>query len=163
MFEVMLVDDEANVLNALKRELSFLVKASDSAFQIRLHTFTEPVQALAHAFENPVDLVVSDYRMPEMNGVEMLRSLKQIRPDAASIILSGQADMTAVLRAINEVGIARFISKPWEREALLTHLLEVMSDLALRRENRRLADEMRDLMGQDRLNDGESGVEHIEA
>ncbi|MCB6184597.1 response regulator [Leeia sp. TBRC 13508] len=146
MHKVILVDDEKNVLHAVKRELSFLTKADQSAFQISLDIFDSPVEALTYAKTHPIDLVISDYRMPEMNGVDFLRNLNLIQPLTASIILSGQADMQAILRAINEVGISRFVTKPWNDVELITHVLEVLADITIKRENKNLADEMRKLL-----------------
>ncbi|WP_018151889.1 response regulator [Leeia oryzae] len=146
MHKLIVVDDEINVLNAIRRELSFLTKAEDSAFKIQLACFTSPLEALLLAQAEHVDLIISDYRMPEMNGVDFLREAKRLQPLAASIILSGQADMTAVLRAINEVGIARYMAKPWDSVELITHVLEVLADVSIKRENIRLADEMRQLI-----------------
>ena len=146
MHSLIIVDDEVNVLNAIRRELSFLTKADDSAFKIQLTCFSSPLEALLFAQTTHVDLVISDYRMPEMNGVDFLQEFKRYQPMAASIILSGQADMTAVLRAINEIGIARYVSKPWDSVDLITHVLEVLADVSIKRENTRLADEMRQLI-----------------
>jgi two-component system probable response regulator PhcQ len=72
-----------------------------------------PLQALENAFGTPYDLVLSDYRMPGMDGVAFLKQFRELQPNAARLILSGYADLNGLIAAINEAGIMRFIAKPW--------------------------------------------------
>ena len=83
MYRILLVDDEQNVLNALKRELKEVYE---------IETFTNPAEALRRCGEVNFDLVISDYQMPEMNGIEFLKQFGKLQPDASRLILSGQAD-----------------------------------------------------------------------
>ncbi|MEH6470429.1 MAG: response regulator [Halopseudomonas sp.] len=131
----MIVDDDPLVLNALKRSLRRECWA--------LHCFSNPEEALTFAASEPVDLVISDYRMPVMNGVTFLKEIKAIQPDTFRIILSGHADMDAVVHAINDAEIYRFIPKPWcetELKITIEKALHHRQDLL---ENRRLADLVR--------------------
>ncbi len=135
MNRVMVVDDEKGVLNALKRSMR-------SRGWI-LTTFTEPEEALNKAATEEFDLVISDYRMPTMDGVTFLKEMKAIQPDAFRIILSGQADMNAVLLAINEAEIYRFITKPWNDDELAVAITQALEHRQMIVDNRRLADLVR--------------------
>ena len=73
MYRIMLVDDEENVLNALRCKLAHL--------SYEVETFSQPRQALARAGEVSFDLVISDYRMPSMDGVTLVKELKKIQPN----------------------------------------------------------------------------------
>lgn len=117
-YRIMLVDDEAKVLSALKRTLrneNYLIKI-----------FEKPKDAIAYAKTQTIDLVVSDYRMPEINGVELLRNLKELQPNMIMIMLSGYVDMPAVLTAINEIGIFKYLTKPWKDPELQQIIADVL-------------------------------------
>jgi response regulator RpfG family c-di-GMP phosphodiesterase len=142
MTHLLIVDDESHVLSALRRML--LNPAAPPALpDPDLAAFTSPVDALAHVSCHPVDLVISDYRMPVMDGVTFLTRVKEVQPDTARIILSAFADMEAVIRAINEAGVFRFVSKPWSDAELKATVAQVLAHRELLIENRRLADEVR--------------------
>ena len=102
---VLLVDDEQNVLRALKRAFR------RTGWEVVLAA--SGAEALAAMEAGPAEVVVSDFRMPTMNGVELLRQVKERWPDTQRIMLTGQADQNAIQEAINRSEIFRFISKPW--------------------------------------------------
>jgi DNA-binding NtrC family response regulator len=135
MRRIMLVDDEENVLRALRRVLA------TEPWEIEL--FTEPEEALRRAATTPFDLVLSDYRMPRMDGIVFLGALKELRPEAIRLILSGYADLEAVIDAINHAEIYRFISKPWQNYDLKAILTQALAHRDLLIENQRLADRVR--------------------
>jgi len=81
--------------------------------------------------------------MPVMDGVTFLTRIKELQPDAALILLSANADIEGVARAINDVGICRFLSKPWIDAQLKAAVADALKTQALLLENRRLADEVR--------------------
>ncbi|MGH8849761.1 MAG: response regulator [Casimicrobiaceae bacterium] len=142
MAKLLIVDDEVHVLNALRRML--LNAAAPPALpDLQLKTFSAPVEAIEHLNNHRVDLVISDYRMPVMDGVSFLTRVKELQPDAARIILSACTDMEGIVRAINEAGIFRFVSKPWSDTELKTIVSQVLEHRELLVENRRLADELR--------------------
>lgn len=132
---LLLVDDEPNILSALQR-----VFAPDG---YAIETFTDPTAALARAKEAGFDVVISDYRMPEVDGVSFLTLFRTLQPDAARLILSGFTDMEALLGAINDAWIFRFISKPWHDAELRATVAQALAQRALLLENRRLADIVR--------------------
>jgi response regulator RpfG family c-di-GMP phosphodiesterase len=142
MHRIMLVDDEPNILNALRRVLSRQVdEQAAPAYQIE--AFENPPDALRRAEHVAFDLVVSDYRMPEMSGVEFLRRLIEIQPRVARLILSGYADLEGLVGAINEARIDRFIAKPWHDFELCSAVEQALDRRRLALENERLADLVR--------------------
>ncbi|NNM83243.1 MAG: response regulator [Burkholderiales bacterium] len=133
---IIAVDDEENILHALKRSL----KGSGWDFE----TCSSAHAALSRAKEGVAyDVVVADYRMPEMDGVSFLEEFRKIQPDAERIILSGYADFGALTDAINRVEIFRFIPKPWDDLEFARALQQAADRRHLLMENRRLADLVR--------------------
>lgn len=138
---ILLVDDEENILRALERQLRGIVRGDGPAY--RVERFSDPQAALARAGEAAFDLVLSDYRMPQMDGVSFLCAFRALQPDAARLILSGQADFAGLVDAINAAGITRFLAKPWEEAELIFALEQALRERNLLEENRRLAGELR--------------------
>ena len=139
---LLIVDDEPNVLSALRRlcQNAAILPAIPNP---SVTTLTSPVEALNYIGTHPVDLVISDYRMPDMDGAAFLARVKEQQPDAARIIMSACSDIDGIVRAVNHAGIFRFVSKPWSDPDLKAAILEVLAHRDLLLENRRLADEVR--------------------
>jgi two-component system probable response regulator PhcQ len=131
MRRFLLLDDEINVLHALNRTLRLCL--SGTKFQVEI--FTDPEQALLRSTEVPFDVVVSDYRMHGMNGIEFLKMIKAIQPDAVRLMLSASTEFHTVFDAINDAEVFRYISKPWQKEEL-----EVIFELTLARRDRNVAE-----------------------
>jgi two-component system probable response regulator PhcQ len=161
MYRIMLVDDEINILSALKRAMLTIPFDDLDGDRPEIETFTSARQALARISGKPVDLVISDYRMPEMSGVEFLAELVRIQPDVARLILSGQADLEAVIDAINRVQIHRFIGKPWHDFELKSAVVQALAARSLVLENRRLADLVRKQYG--KISRREAELRRLEA
>lgn len=138
---VLLVDDDPLVLRALERQLRNILRSPRPAYRIETHT--RPAEALQRAREAVFDVVISDYRMPEMNGVAFLCALRAIQPAAARLILSGHADLGGLADAVNEAGIMRFLTKPWDEAELVFAIENALMERRLLLENQRLADELR--------------------
>ncbi len=134
MHQILLVDDEQNVIKALRRELQddYAVEAFDS-----------PAEALQRCQDTRFDLVIADYRMPGMDGVEFLRRFAELQPDAVRLMLSGQADFDALVGTVNEAHVYRFIDKPWDRTALAATVAEALAHREQMLEHRRLAERYR--------------------
>ena len=81
-------------------------------------TFASAPEALEYAGANPVDLVISDFLMPEMDGIAFLARMRQLKPDVPRILLTGYADKENAIKAINEVGLFQYIEKPWDNDQL---------------------------------------------
>jgi FixJ family two-component response regulator len=109
MPRVLLVDDDANVLSALRRAL-LPILPPDSVVEFH----TDPAAALERALAQEFDIVVADYRMPGMNGVELLRALRDRYPGTIRLMLSGVSDFSVILDAVNSAQIFHYICKPWE-------------------------------------------------
>lgn len=86
----------------------------------KLVTYTSPIQALedVERTESNFDLVISDYLMPEMDGITFLGRVKEKRPFVPRILLTGYADKENAIKAINDVGLYQYIEKPWDNEDL---------------------------------------------
>jgi DNA-binding NtrC family response regulator len=142
MARLLLVDDEANILSSLRRSIHGM--ARDAAGEAHVvEFFTSANDALERAQHTAFDLVISDYRMPEMDGVEFLSRLIEIQPDIARMVLSGYADLQAVISAINKVQIFRFVQKPWDEYELETAIRQALEYRQLKLDNRELADLVR--------------------
>ncbi len=109
---IVIVDDEEMVLTSLT---SFLELETDYSVK----TFTSVREALDHIKNNDVQLVISDYLMPEMDGISFLAKVKEIKPEIPRIILTGYADKENAIKAINDVGLFQYIEKPWDNDDLL--------------------------------------------
>lgn len=107
---LLIVDDEENNLRALKRVLR------GQGYDIQ--TATSALAGLELLANGQIAVIVSDQRMPGMSGTEFLRRVKLLYPDTVRIVLSGYTDLAAVTAAINEGAIYKFLTKPWEDEAL---------------------------------------------
>jgi response regulator RpfG family c-di-GMP phosphodiesterase len=128
---VLLVDDEENILKSLQRLLM------DEEFEI--HTAGSGDEGLALLMElTNVGLIVSDQRMPGMNGAEFLGRTREIAPDAMRILLTGYSDITATIDAINKGGACRYVAKPWNDGELLLIIRDAVRQYSLIAENRRL-------------------------
>jgi len=109
---LVLVDDEQLVLSSLN---SFLSLETD----YKINTFLSAIEALDFIENNDIDLVLSDYLMPEMDGITFLSKVRKFKPEIPRIILTGYADKENAIKAINEVGIFQYIEKPWDNDDLL--------------------------------------------
>ena len=109
---IILVDDEDMVLTSLSSLLQL-----ETEYDVQ--TFTSAKEALEYADKNDIDLVISDYLMPEMDGITFLGHVRNVKPDVPRIILTGYADKENAIKAINEVGLFQYIEKPWENDDLL--------------------------------------------
>lgn len=153
MYKIMIVDDEDNILKALKRALG-----RDKSKEI--HVFNNARDALRCAQVSVFDLFLSDFRMPEMDGVEFLSAVRTIQPDAMRLLLSGYTDLEALLGAINDANIFRFISKPWDDDKLITTIEQALEYRKALVENRVLADQVR--RQQEELDKQKTALQHLE-
>jgi len=106
---IIIVDDEDMVLKSLKNLLELETN-------YKVQTFTSARSALEYLKDNNTDVVVSDYLMPEMNGMTFLAHVRDLNPEITRIILTGYADKENAIKAINEVGLFQYIEKPWDND-----------------------------------------------
>lgn len=109
---IVVVDDEEIVLTSIN---SFL--GLETNYEVA--AFTSAKDALSFIDQNDIDLVISDYLMPEMDGISFLAKVRELRPEVPRIILTGYADKENAIKAINEVGLFQYIEKPWDNDDLL--------------------------------------------
>ncbi len=113
---LLIVDDEPNILSALCRVLR------RESFQVI--TANSPGQAFEHLATQPVQVILSDQRMPEMSGTEFFARVKQLHPDTIRIVLTGYTDLDSVTGAINHGAIYKFLTKPWDDDQLREEIRE---------------------------------------
>lgn len=130
--KILFVDDEPNILSSLKR----LFRSED------YHIFdaANGKQALDILHINPMDLVITDMRMPEMSGAQLLSAVKEKWPNTVRILLTGYADIQATIDAINKGNIYRYISKPWEDNDIKITVRHALEQKFLKEERQRLQD-----------------------
>jgi DNA-binding NtrC family response regulator len=108
---VLIVDDEEMVLTSLSTYLTLVTEYD-------VVTFTSAARALEYIEAHDVGIIISDFLMPEMDGIAFLAKAKDLRPDAPRVILTGYADKENAIKAINQVGLYQYVEKPWDNDDL---------------------------------------------
>ena len=134
--KLLFVDDEEKVLASLKR----LFMGHD--YEVAIASSGD--EALKMIEKNPVDLIISDQRMPEMTGVEFLGKAREICPDTIRMILTAYSDIDAAIASINEGQVYKFIMKPWENDELRLTVVKALEHYDLIKENKRLNEELKE-------------------
>lgn len=144
---ILLVDDERNITRAIER-LFF-----DADYEIvTAHSGDEGLQVLER---ESFQLIIADYRMEGMDGVEFFRRVYERWPDTIRIVLSGYADTAAVVGAINEGRVYKFIPKPWNDEELRHTVARALEAWHLQQDNRVLTERLEETVAElRRLNEG---------
>lgn len=106
---VAFIDDEPRVLRTLKMQFKR---------QYNVFATTDPQEFLKIIEENTIHVAVSDQRMPKMNGVEILRQVKDMSPCTVRVLLTGYADLSAIIASLNQGEIYRYLTKPWKTDEL---------------------------------------------
>ncbi len=132
---ILIVDDEQHVLGALYRLFN--------CDPISVYTAECPRKALSLLKKYPVDLVLSDEKMPGMSGVEFLKTIRDRYPDIIRIMLTGNTQLETAMKAVNEGEVYRFLTKPWNPEELRVLILEALKQAGLEEGNRSLLEETR--------------------
>ena len=129
---ILIVDDEESVTEAIQTLLELET-------DYHAHRFKLPKEAERFATENRVDVAISDYLMPGMNGIELLIRLKELQPECSRILLTGHADKARAVGALERASLFQFLEKPWDNQQLLlaihggverTHLLRALREKA---------------------------------
>jgi DNA-binding NarL/FixJ family response regulator len=123
MRRILILDDERSVLNALRRTLRAAFPQAD----VVIEAFDEPEAAVHRAGEQDFDVVISDYRMPGLNGADVLQLVKGLQPDAIRIVVSATTEMVDILNAVNRAEVFRYLAKPWQQEELVATVQEAFA------------------------------------
>jgi serine phosphatase RsbU (regulator of sigma subunit) len=124
---ILIVDDDDLVLSSLRGVFSLQT-------DYEIHEATDPNKALELVARTPLDVVISDFLMPQMNGIDFLKKVSRVQPDAVRILLTGYADKENAIRAINEVGLYHYLEKPWDNQAMLMIIRNALEEKSLRRQ-----------------------------
>ena len=127
---LLIVDDEPGILSSLRR----LLRPAG----YKIHTAESGSIGLQVLEQEPVDLVISDMRMPEMNGAQFLEQVRLRWPGTTRILLTGYADVSSTIEAINRGEIYRYIAKPWDDNDLTLIVQQALEHRRLQNENTRL-------------------------
>ncbi len=130
---VLFVDDEENILKSIKRLFM------EESYEILTASSGEEALRLLKDCQD-IGLIVTDQRMPGMQGVDLLKQANVISPDTLRIMLTGYTDINAAIDAINKGGAYQYITKPWKDDELIQIVRNAVSRYALARENKRLAE-----------------------
>ena len=134
---ILVVDDEPIVVQSISALLEL-----ETPHKVIGHT--SPLRAIQFAKVNPLDLVISDFLMPELDGIKLLLEIRRLYPESTLILLTGYADKENAIRAINQVGIFHYMEKPWANDDLLTI---IRTGLDKRLQLHRLHERTRELEG----------------
>ena len=119
VLNLLLVDDEKGVVNALKRELKDL--------NCSITTTTSGRKAMSVLREQDVALLITDHKMPDVNGVDLVRFAKQYTPDTHIFMLSGEGDLQAAVELLNQRMLTKYLTKPWNRQDLRNEVVKVLN------------------------------------
>jgi two-component system, probable response regulator PhcQ len=117
MMQLLIVDDEPGVLSALQRSLRPRYRD-----RLSVELCNDPLTALARVREQTFDIVLSDLRMPDTDGIALLSLIAAIQPASVRMLLTGTADFNTAQRAITDAGVFRYLCKPWTDAELFAHL-----------------------------------------
>lgn len=119
MYRLLLVDDDKAALDVLRRDVASLPCQAEA--------FSQPRLALARAQVVPFDLLITDYQMPDMDGVTLAKTLKSTQPKLLAIVLSGLADLRTVMAADAQGRAYRYLVKPWDAGQLHDMIRQAMT------------------------------------
>lgn len=131
---IIFIDDEPNIISALKRVL--VPSLSESA---DIYFTSDTQQALEWVREIEFDVVVSDYMMPDMSGLEFIKITKALQPDAVLLMLSASTEFEVMRTAVNELNIYKYLIKPWVSAELCRDVVAALDKASDERYKRELA------------------------
>ena len=130
---ILVVDDEQDNLDAFRFNFG-------RVFSLRLASSAEEALTIARAED--ISVVVTDQRMPRMTGLDLLKVMRDVRPDAVGIIVTAFTDVDVLIEAVNLGRIYRYVTKPWDSKELKGIIMQALERVHLVRENRRLLDQL---------------------
>lgn len=130
---ILYVDDEENNLMSFKA--TFRIKYN-------IHTAISGEDAIKILDNNPIEIIITDQRMPSMTGVQFLESILDKHPDPMRILLTGYADLTAVIDAVNKGKIFHYLTKPWNEEELEETIKRAYDVYKLKKDEKELTEKL---------------------
>ncbi len=137
-FPILVVDDEQDNLDAFRFNFRKLFD---------MQTATGAAEAMELLAETDFAVVVTDQRMPRKTGIELLKDVAEVRPDAVGIIVTAYTDVEVLIEAVNMGQVYRYITKPWDSREVKSVLTQAIERYHLRQENQRLSDQLRQYAG----------------
>lgn len=134
-FTLLFVDDEPDIVDSLRRSFR-------KTYTVL--TATSGNEALELLKTHNVDLIISDQRMPGMTGDAMLAMAKELQPDAIRILLTGYSDLESLVKCVNEAGIYKYMTKPWEPEVLKLTVDRALEHLDVVRKLKLASEQLKD-------------------
>ncbi len=156
-YKILVVDDEEDVLELLKMTLE-----SADQFDCRVFTGKDGFTGLETIKEVDIDLVISDYRMEDMDGVEFLKKVKEDYPDIIRMMITGYSELDLAKKAINEAQVYNYIEKPWDNEDIRLAVFEALKEREEEREEEKEPREISFVDGNSYILEGERPVETFE-
>jgi signal transduction histidine kinase len=132
---ILVVDDEADVVKSVKDLLRF-------DYNVIGATSAAEAMKLLGQHDGEVDVIMTDQRMPEMTGVQLLRQARGTHPEATRLLFTGYADLRAVIDAINQGNVYRYVTKPWDPDELISIIREACERHDLLVQRQQLTDEL---------------------
>lgn len=133
---ILYIDDEIHNLNAFKASFRR---------QFTVYTAASAEEAEGLLTDHDIHIIISDQRMPKMTGIEFFESILDKYPEPIRILLTGYADINAVIDAINKGQVYKYFSKPWNEEELKHNIEKAFEVYSLRRENKELTAKLLDV------------------
>lgn len=121
VYKILIVDDELDVLNSLNLALK-----TAKEFKSEITIVTDAETALTHMMKDDYNLVLADYKMPGMNGIELLTQISKRYPKTARILITGYTDVDAALDAINKAKVDNYIEKPCHKDELRDVISQIL-------------------------------------
>lgn len=153
---LLVIDDDVNILKAIRRELCFL-----NLNEYQIYTAQSAPEALQLLDEHNIQVIISDQRMPNMLGTELLSQVKAIHPFTVRMILSGYADFSVIQEALNEGEVYKFLNKPWKTGELTAHVQDAFNHYDLHKQSAKTSRLMNNLIEAVMLTDIHSKVQSV--